>query len=63
MIFNAIASIIVKWLRLHLLLGCTIFSLTQRWFGIVYIAGLLWLHHIQYFSNAITMSTNACYLL
>jgi hypothetical protein len=35
-----------------------IFSLTQQWFGIVLIVGLLWLHHIQSLAN-VTMATIA----
>jgi hypothetical protein len=41
-----------------LLVGGTIFSLAEQWFGIVIIVGLLWLHHIQFLAN-VTMATIA----
>jgi hypothetical protein len=39
-----------------------ILSLAQRWFGIVCIVGLIWLHHKQSLAN-VTMATSVCNLL
>jgi hypothetical protein len=50
-IFNPIASTILKLLKFNLCVEYTIFSLSQQWFWIVYIVGLLWLHHIQYLAD------------
>jgi hypothetical protein len=46
----------------QLLVGCTILSVAQQWFGIVCIVRLLWLHHVQALDD-VTLATKACNLL